>query len=164
MLAAVAFGLAGCSSGTDTADPTAETPTSGTSVEDHAHDHDHGATGGGVEEALAQLSPEDRAVAEEQKVCALSGEPLGTMGPPVKVEYKGRPVFLCCEHCQEGFEADPEKYIANLPNWQDEASSTTDGTTAPEDTQSNEAAPESSEGSSTEPESTEAPAADSTGT
>src|SRR6476469_7672944 len=34
--------------------------------------------------ALAKLSAEDRAIAEKQKVCPVSGEPLGTMGAPIK--------------------------------------------------------------------------------
>lgn len=117
---------AGCNGDADTTDP-AETPAPGGAA-DHAHDHDHdhgdhdhAEMDGDVQAALAELPPEDRLVAEEQKVCALSGEPLGSMGPPIKVEYEGKPVFLCCKGCTAAFEADPEKYVANLPNWQDDA-------------------------------------------
>jgi membrane fusion protein, copper/silver efflux system len=48
---------------------------------------------------LAKLSPEDRRLAEQQRFCAVQKENsrLGSMGVPVKLLLKGRPVFLCCE-------------------------------------------------------------------
>jgi hypothetical protein len=52
-----------------------------------------------VKASLALLSPEDRKVAEAQKVCPVSGEALGSMGTPYKVELEGQPVFLCCDGC-----------------------------------------------------------------
>ena len=36
----------------------------------------------------------------------------------VFVEYKGKKVYFCCPDCKGKFEADPEKYIANLPQFQ----------------------------------------------
>lgn len=66
-------------------------------------------------EALAELPPEDRALAEEQKVCPVSGEPLGSMGTPVKVTVEGRDVLLCCEGCRSAIEADPQKFLDKLP-------------------------------------------------
>lgn len=63
---------------------------------------------------LAELSPADRALAEKQKVCPVSGEPLGSMGKPVKVSAKGRTVFLCCDGCEESIKKDPDKYLAKL--------------------------------------------------
>lgn len=65
-------------------------------------------------EALAKLSPEDRALAEKQKVCPVSGEPLGAMGTPKKVEVKGQAVFICCEGCEEKLKANPDEYLAKL--------------------------------------------------
>ena len=50
---------------------------------------------------IARLPAEDRKLAMEQAVCPISGEPLGSMGVPVKVLLKGRPVFLCCSGCLE---------------------------------------------------------------
>jgi YHS domain-containing protein len=35
----------------------------------------------------------------------------------VFVEYKGKKVYFCCADCKAKFEADPEKYIANLPQF-----------------------------------------------
>jgi len=90
-----------------------------------AHDHgaqeghDHGDEAGGAagtDEAkgLAELAPEDRALAEAQETCPVSGEPLGSMGAPIKVMVKDRPVFLCCESCRKKLLADPDKYLEML--------------------------------------------------
>lgn len=65
-------------------------------------------------EALAKLSPEDQALAEKQKVCPVSGEPLGAMGTPKKIEVKGQAVFICCEGCEEKLKANPDEYLAKL--------------------------------------------------
>jgi len=35
----------------------------------------------------------------------------------VFVEYKGKKVYFCCADCKAKFEADPEKYIAKLPQF-----------------------------------------------
>lgn len=63
---------------------------------------------------LAKLSNEDRALAEKQKVCPVSGEELGSMGAPIKVDVKGQPVFICCEGCKEDLLAKPDEYLAKL--------------------------------------------------
>jgi len=69
-----------------------------------------------IAKSLAKLSPEDRAAAEAQKVCPVSGEKLGAglMGAPIKVTVKGQTVFLCCSGCKEDIEKDPDKYLAKL--------------------------------------------------
>ncbi|HBO44413.1 MAG TPA: hypothetical protein DD670_10870 [Planctomycetaceae bacterium] len=67
------------------------------------------------EAALAKLSPEDRALAEKQKVCPVSGDLLGSMGVPYKVTVEGRDVMLCCPGCEKAIKEDPEKYLAKLP-------------------------------------------------
>jgi multidrug efflux pump subunit AcrA (membrane-fusion protein) len=54
-----------------------------------------------IRTSLSKLSPADRALAEAQKVCPITEEPLGVMGTPVKVMVKGRPVFVCCKGCDE---------------------------------------------------------------
>lgn len=60
---------------------------------------------------LAKLSAEDKALAEAQKVCPVTGEPLGSMGVPPKVILNGEAVFLCCSGCQGKAEADPDKAL-----------------------------------------------------
>ena len=84
--------------------------------ESHGHDHaghDHGnADAAEIEEALAQLSTTDRALAEKQKFCPVSEDPLGAMGTPIKLTVQGRDVFICCEGCEEPLREDPEKYLA----------------------------------------------------
>ncbi len=64
--------------------------------------------------ALAELSPEDRALAEKQKICPVSGEPLGSMGKPYKVTVEGQDVLLCCQGCEEEIKKDPQKYLAKI--------------------------------------------------
>ncbi len=64
--------------------------------------------------ALAELSPEDRALAEKQKICPVSGEPLGSMGKPYKVTVEGQNVLLCCQGCEEEIKKDPQKYLAKI--------------------------------------------------
>jgi YHS domain-containing protein len=63
---------------------------------------------------LAKLSAEDRALAEKQKTCPVTDEPLGSMGAPVKVSLKGQTVFLCCAGCEEELKKEPDKYLAKL--------------------------------------------------
>jgi Cu(I)/Ag(I) efflux system membrane fusion protein len=66
-----------------------------------------------VQAALAKLSPEDRRLAEAQGFCAVeNGNRLGAMGPPVKVEIEGEPVFLCCTGCEEEARAHPAQTLA----------------------------------------------------
>ena len=67
-----------------------------------------------VRAELAKLPPDDRALAEKQKVCPVTGELLGSMGAPYKVTVKGRTVFLCCAGCEEKLKKDPDKYLAKL--------------------------------------------------
>ncbi|OHB86007.1 MAG: hypothetical protein A2V98_26565 [Planctomycetes bacterium RBG_16_64_12] len=63
---------------------------------------------------LAELSDADRAAAEKQRVCPVSGDVLGTVGKPYKVTVKGRTVFLCCPDCQEAITKNPDTYLAKL--------------------------------------------------
>lgn len=66
-----------------------------------------------ISKALAQLSPEDRSLAEAQKFCAVAtNSALGSMGTPVKVEINGEPVFLCCEGCRTKALRQPEETLA----------------------------------------------------
>lgn len=61
---------------------------------------------------LAKLSPEDAASAEKQHVCPVTKKMLGTMGAPLKVDVKGKPIWICCEGCREELLANADKYLA----------------------------------------------------
>ncbi len=65
--------------------------------------------------ALSALNAEDRALAEQQRICPVTEMALGSMGTPPKVEVNGRSVFLCCEGCRARLLAEPVKYLAKLP-------------------------------------------------
>ncbi len=69
---------------------------------------------GAIVAELAKLSPEDRTRAEEQKVCPVTGEPLGSMGKPQKITVIGKEVFICCAGCEEKLNEEPEKYLAKI--------------------------------------------------
>ncbi len=60
------------------------------------------------------LSPTDRAAALAQQTCPVTGKPLGSMGPPPRLEVQGRSLFLCCEGCRAAVEREPGKYLAKL--------------------------------------------------
>ena len=84
---------------------------------DHA-EAQHAAEGQGdeVRAALTGLSPSDRESAERQRVCPVSGELLGKMGEPVKLDVQGREVWICCAGCEDALRKDPEQYFAKLNN------------------------------------------------
>jgi hypothetical protein len=98
--------------------------------EGHDHDHAHHAHASleEIKKQLAKLSDEDRKLAEAQGFCAVrTSTALGSMGVPFKLVIDGRPVFLCCEHCQETALKDPKatlaavdellpKHLAQLPS------------------------------------------------
>src|SRR5205085_1643749 len=48
-----------------------------------------------IKASFASLSSGDRALAEKQKICPVSGEKLGSMGAPKKISVAGREVFIC---------------------------------------------------------------------
>jgi Cu(I)/Ag(I) efflux system membrane fusion protein len=51
-------------------------------------------------EQIKKLPSEDQQLAIKQVSCPVTGEPLGSMGPPSKVIIEGQPVFLCCAGCE----------------------------------------------------------------
>jgi len=55
-------------------------------------------------------------VAIEQKTCPVMG---GAINKDIFTEYKGKKVYFCCAPCAEKFKANPEKYIAKLPQFKD---------------------------------------------
>ena len=105
--------LVGCSS-EQRGDPASNTATSSThsSTAETSQASDEDAE---VKVALAKLSPEDRALAEAQKTCPVTGEPLGSMGVPIKVTVDGRDAFVCCEGCVDELKNNFAKYEDKLP-------------------------------------------------
>lgn len=103
--------LSGCGSSAAPSDPESNAPVANQHHGDH---HDSGADNAAIAEALAQLSPEDRVRAEKQRICPVTGELLGSMGAPMKVDVLGEQVFICCEGCKENLLAKPEEYLAKL--------------------------------------------------
>ncbi len=67
-----------------------------------------------IQKALAGLSEADRTAAEQQRICPVSDEPLGSMGTPVRISVKGQDVFLCCAGCEGSISNDPDTYLAKL--------------------------------------------------
>jgi YHS domain-containing protein len=68
-----------------------------------------------VKARLAQLSDEDRKLAEAQVFCVVNtSNELGCMGVPYKVTIEGRTVFLCCEHCKDAALENPQATLATL--------------------------------------------------
>jgi len=49
-----------------------------------------------------------------QTVCPVMGNPIDKN---IYTEYKGKKVYFCCKACVTKFEADPEKYLAKLPQF-----------------------------------------------
>jgi hypothetical protein len=96
-------GLLGCTGG-DPA-PSADAPAGGAAS---------GKSDPKIEAALAELSPSDRALAEKQKICPVTDELLGSMGPPKKVTIEGRDILICCDGCEDAVREDPETYFAKI--------------------------------------------------
>jgi hypothetical protein len=64
---------------------------------------------------LGSLSAADRILAAQQKVCPVTGEPLDSMGGPVRVDVVGRTVFVCCKGCEAPVRKNPQNYLAKPP-------------------------------------------------
>ncbi len=60
------------------------------------------------------LSETDRPLALKQRLCPVTGKPLGSMGVPPKINVLGKTVFLCCDGCSAAVVASPERYLRKL--------------------------------------------------
>jgi len=79
----------------------AETTTSQMQGQDHA--------------AMTDEPAKAVAAAIEQTTCpVMDGNPINK---DLFWEYKGKKVYFCCPGCEEKFKAEPEKYIAKLPQF-----------------------------------------------
>lgn len=54
----------------------------------------------------------DQAPRYPSQACAVSGEPLGSMGDPIDYVDGTKLVRFCCKGCVRGYEKDPAKYMA----------------------------------------------------
>ena len=50
--------------------------------------------------------------------CPVGGEDVDK---EVSTLYKGKTVYFCCDKCIEKFNAEPEKFVAKLPQFKDES-------------------------------------------
>jgi YHS domain-containing protein len=66
----------------------------------------------------SMMSPRARksSVLTGQTICPIMGGPINK---DVFAEYKGKKVYFCCAGCEQEFNADPEKYVAKLPQFKD---------------------------------------------
>lgn len=47
---------------------------------------------------------------QAQQACPLTGESLGSMGPPISVTVDGRNIHVCCQSCVAEVKKNPKKY------------------------------------------------------
>jgi YHS domain-containing protein len=135
-LSASAF-MTGCGGDTTTTDKPATpaapaTPADGEDAAGDAGATDGAATEGAAaeeNEALASFSPAEREAVLAQKICPVTEEELGSMGPPIAVAIGDKTYYVCCEACIDSLKEEPEKYLANI------------GVTAAAPTEGAEAAP-----------------------
>ena len=66
------------------------------------------------EHAMTTEEAAKAAAAGEQTICPITGNPIAK---DVFVEYEGKKVYFCCPDCKAKFNAEPEKYIAKLPQF-----------------------------------------------
>lgn len=103
LLGSLALAVAGCGSTTQPAQ-----------VEQQGNVHAHDAEAEERQASLAKLSSEDRVLAEAQGYCAVTSEPLGSMGPPLKLVVNDQAVFICCKGCESSAKSNPDKTLAKV--------------------------------------------------
>ncbi len=111
-VASLAFLAVGCQNQSDPVASSSETPAAHSEVAGHEHE---GHTDADLETAMAELNPEDRTEAEAQKFCAVMNTSLlGSMGPPLKLDVKGQPVFVCCDGCKSKAMKNADQTLATV--------------------------------------------------
>ena len=125
VISIMGIGMYGCTSSEPATPATSTDHSSDTTAAEMDHsEHDHASQdhNGEVDVSdmdkmkaeLAKLPEADRIAAEKQHMCPVSGEMLGTMGPPRKVEVNGRQVWICCDGCKDQLLENPDEYLAKL--------------------------------------------------
>ena len=100
----VLVGMTACSEEPSQSQPSSTDPPAGTQA---AHPN-------ASAEVAAPTAATDASDQYPIEVCVVSGEKLGSMGPPVHVKVEGRTVKLCCAACKPQLLAEPAKYLAKL--------------------------------------------------
>jgi len=94
-----------------------EEPTPAPNDTSSEHDHEHGEDGHTHDSEMAMATEPAKEIAStgEQTTCPIMvGQPINKA---IFAEYKGKKVYFCCAGCDTKFKADPEKYIAKLPQF-----------------------------------------------
>jgi membrane fusion protein, copper/silver efflux system len=60
------------------------------------------------------LPHEDWAPAKAQGICPVTETALGSMGVPVKITLRGKPVYLCCKNCKGKAKLNPDATLRKL--------------------------------------------------
>jgi YHS domain-containing protein len=50
----------------------------------------------------------------KQKTCPVNGEPLGSMGTPITINFKGEIFYVCCKGCVKEAQSDPKTYLEKV--------------------------------------------------
>lgn len=90
-------------------------PKTPTTEEMHKHAEGMKETATKTAEEVKKTTKE-AAVEIEQTMCPIMDG--NKIDKNVFVEYKGKKVYFCCAQCKANFEADPEKYLSKLPQFQ----------------------------------------------
>jgi YHS domain-containing protein len=64
-----------------------------------------------IQDSTRSAATEDQPVEVGNKICPVSGNPVGEMGPAIKHVYNGKIYNLCCGMCPGTFDKDPAKYV-----------------------------------------------------
>lgn len=59
--------------------------------------------------ALSGLPPEDQVAVLSQRFCPVKGNVLGTLGSPIKIQFRGKDIYACSEDCAEKLKFNPDK-------------------------------------------------------
>lgn len=62
-------------------------------------------------QGIALLPANQQQLALNQRTCPVTGEPLGSMGKPIRVDVSGRSIYVCCAGCVSAVKRNPEKYL-----------------------------------------------------
>ena len=70
----------------------------------------------GCKKKTETAAPGATSVVVEQTTCPVMG---GAINKNMFIDYKGKKVYFCCAGCEQKFKANPEQYIAKLPQFKD---------------------------------------------